>query len=114
MRGTAVNRAYCCVFDSNAYSSPLSNPAVTGSVDNISVGALPAVMPAPASAPASAPATVPATAPASQYGNMSSLGWSNLTPEQIANIGTYSETIPGLQAQYDLSLIHISEPTRPY
>jgi hypothetical protein len=32
---------------------------------------------------------------------MSSLGWSNLTPDQIANIGTYSETIPGLQAQYD-------------
>ena len=55
----------------------------------------PAPAPTPTPTPASIPASTgltalpaaPAPAPASQYGNMSSLGWSNLTPDQIANIG---------------------------
>ena len=72
MGGTTINRAYCCVFDSNV-GSPLSDPSVVGSAATTSAGALPSTAPAPAPAPA------PQTA-------AQQLGFTTYTPDQLTNL----------------------------
>jgi len=98
MRGTTINRAYCCAFCCSPYTPPLSNPIVTGGAATTSAGALPAVTPAPAPSTTggglSALATTPAaTTPAATdttaaQTDLQKLGFSDLTSDQAANIAS--------------------------